>query len=411
MKIFSLGKMSSYSAVRTTLTPALAVASAFFSNVAMADTDLTADVAISAGGSSNPFLLSGPTTTVGSLTASISPHLIITDDLTKFRLDAATQLTRYSKIYPRNDSFNLTGTVERQISPSAQLRGRLGFSSSISGTADSFFLIPNQLDGTNSIPIIQDVNINGTTVRRRSFSGGIGFSQSFSKNDSIDLSADVIAARFGGGSSINRQEFNYYSQSVGYNRQLNDRTSIGGQVSFGEADYLGGRLGDSTIITPMFTVSHKVSSAFKLDAGLGGSFSRVNNLVGRTNSSSLAARLNMCYQGEAQNLCFGVLRSSLPSTSNGVRTQTSFNMGYSYILNQKDSLTANASYARAGTSILGASGPVEFVSGGGAFNHKFTDRISGFARGSYSNTLQSGVYRKPSIQAGIGISLRLGGNR
>ncbi|MEP3224695.1 MAG: hypothetical protein ABJO01_01880 [Parasphingorhabdus sp.] len=376
---------------------------------AMAETSFVTDVSIGVGASTNPYLENGPVDSTGSVSISVAPRLVVTESVTTFKLRGYARLEEYEEDFRTNNGYGLSGSVDHELSERTQLRGRLGYSGSILGVNDAFFNPPEVFDD-NFLPIIaDDIALNGLDQRRHTVQTGIGITHSLTELDSISADAGVSLIRFSGGGVQN--EYNFFNQNLGYSRIISDRTSIGASVGFGQVNYLGQRQGDSTIITPSVNISHQLSEDFTLSASAGVSFANSKNLIGTSKSQDFSGSLSLCRTTETGNLCLSGSRSTSPTSFDGVRSQTSFTLGYSQQLNRDDSLTFNAGYSRSSNSVFGISDDFDYLRTSATYNRRFTDRISGFVSAGYSDSFQSGINRRANTQVSVGIRFTLGNNR
>lgn len=387
----------------------LAAGSLFCVAPAMAETSFVTDVSIGAGASTNPYLENGPVQSTASASISVSPRLVITESVTTFKLRGYARIEEYEENFRTNNGYGLSGSVDHGLTERTQLRGRLGYSGSIIGVNDAFFNPPEVFDDNFLPTIADDIALNGQSQRRHTFQTGVGISHSFSALDSISADVGASAIRFDGANVQN--EYNFFSQNLGYSRVLSDRTSIGASLGLGQVNYLGQRQGDSTIITPTVNISYQLSEDFNVSATAGVSFSNSKNLVGTTKTSDLSGSLSLCRSGETNNLCLSASRQTSPTSFDGVRSQTSFTLGYSQQLNRTDSVTVNGGYSRSSNSVQGFSEDFDYLRTSATYNHKFTDRFTGFVSAGYSDSYQTGINRKANTQVSIGIRLKFGNNR
>ncbi len=375
----------------------------------MAETTFVTDVSIGAGASTNPYLEDGPVESTASASISVAPSLVVTEAATTFKLRGFARLEEYEEDFRTNNAYGLSGSIEHGLTDRTDLRARLGYSGSIVGINDAFFNPPDVIDDNFLTPIADDIALNGLNQRRHSFQTGIGISHSFSPLDSISADVGATAIRFSGSGVQN--EYNFFNQNIGYSRVLSDRTSIGASLGLGEVNYLGQRQGDSTIITPSVNITHQISEDFTITASAGVSFSDAKNVIGSTKSSDLSASFNLCRTGETNNLCLGASRQTLPTSFDGVRSQTSFTLGYSQTLNRTDSVNLNLGYSRSSNSIQGLSDDFDYLRSSATYNHKFSERFTGFVSAGYSDSFQTGINRRANTQVSIGIRLKFGNNR
>ncbi len=392
---------------------ALAAGSLLHAGPAMAETEFTTDVSLGVGVSTNPYLQTGPVDSSFSGSVTVAPRLTVTEDLTTFSLSGFGHIEEYESNFRTNTSYGLTGNVNHSASERTQLRGSFGYDGSITGVNDGFFNPPNVIDDNFLPPIADDIALNGLNQRRHSFQGGLGLSHSLTELDSISFDVSATAIRFG--DMTVQDEYNAFSQNVGYSRVLSENTSIGASLGLSQINYLGQSQGDSNVITPSLTFDQNLGPDFTLSGSLGASFTRVDNGFGKTSSTDFSGSLSLCRQGETGNFCLNASRQTLPSSFDGVRSQTSFGLGYSKKLTRDDDISISAGYSRSSNPILGpvqiVNRSLEYVNAAATLNHRFAERISGFVSVGYNDTFQSGFSREANKQVSIGIRFKLGNSR
>lgn len=393
---------------------ALASGSMILSGPALAETEFYTDVSLGAGWSSNPYLQNGPQDSSISGSVLVVPRLILTEDVTTFDLRGLARIEEYDEDIRTNTAYGLDGSVEHSLSDRTQLRARAGFRSTIVGVNSGFFNPPDVIDTNFLPPVADDIGLNGTNQRRTTFQGGVGISHNLSEVDSISVDASANAVRFG--DSTVQDEYNFFSQNVGYSRVLSESTSIGASLGLSQANYLNQDLGDSTIVSPAITFEQQIGPDFRLSGAAGVSFARVDNgLLGKTNSTDFSGTLSLCREGPNSNFCLNGSRQTLPSAFDGVRSQTTVGVGFSRKLSRNDDLSISAGYSRSSNPVLGptqvASETLEYVRGSATFNHRFQDRITGFISAGYSDSYQQGISREANMQVSIGVRFRFGNNQ
>lgn len=400
--------------ILTSAAPAALVAgSLMHASPAFAETEFSTDVSLGVSASTNPYLQTGPVNSSLSGSVTVTPRLTVTENVTSFTLSGFGHIEEYEENFQTNNSFGLSGGVDHSLSERTELRGRIGFDGSIIGVNTNFFNPPNVFDDNFLPPIADDIALNGTNQRRNSFQGGIGLSHSISELDSISLDVSATAIRFG--DMVVQDQYNFFGQNVAYSRILSESTTIGASLGLSQVNYLGQSQGDSNVITPSLTFDQQLGPDFSVSGSLGASFTRVDNGLGKTSSTDFSGSLSLCRQAETSNFCLNASRQTLPSSFDGVRSQTTFGMGYSKTLTRNDDVSINVGYTRSSNPILGpiqvTNSSLEYVSATATLNHRFQDRISGFVSAGYNDSFQSGFSRRANKQVSIGIRISFGNDR
>ena len=392
---------------------ALAGGSIILSSPALAETQFYTDVSLGAGWSSNPYLQNGQSSSALSGSVTVVPHLTLTEDVTTFDLRGLARIEEFDEDIRTNTSYGIDGSVTHSLSERTELRARAGFRGSIVGVNDGFFNPGDVIDENFLPPVADDIGLNGTNQRRTTYQGGVGISHSLSEVDNISLDLSATAVRFG--DTIVQDEYNFFSQSVGYSRVLSETTAIGATLGLSQINYLNQSQGDADIISPAITLEQQIGPDLVFSGSAGVSFARVDNgPLGKTNSTDFSGAFSLCREGETSNFCLRGSRATLPSAFDGVRSQTTVGLGFSRKLSRRNDLSLNASYSRSSDPVLGptqvATETLEYVRGSATFNHRFQDRISGFVSVGYSDSYQRNFSREANMQVGIGITIRFGDN-
>ncbi len=371
----------------------------------------TTDVSVATGLSTNPLQSLESTGTSPSITVDVVPRLVVEDALTTYHLDGFLRFEEYLDEVQSTSSYGVNGLVENRLSELTSISANVGFNSSIVGVNDAFFL---PVDPTNQPVIVpdiaDDIGLIGQNSRRNQLQAGIGLSSKLSSIETINASLAASALRYD--DAVFQTDYNYYSQSIGYSRQVSEVGNVGVSLALGETDYLGSSLGDAFTATPTVTWSSRIASDLTVSASLGVAFTRLETGTGRTSSSDLAGSLNICRNREYNNFCLGASRNTLPTSFGGVRTQTSIDFGYSQRLNRTDDLRISASYSHSSNSIVDDElQAIDYVRGSARFSHRFGDRLSGFVSAGYSDTFGFQIDRKPNFEGNVGISYRFGNIR
>jgi len=372
---------------------------------ALAQAEFTADATVGGGAATNPYLVSGAAQSSATVTASIQPHVVVRDTLTTFRLDGEFTDTHYFSNYDDSQTYSARASVDHVLSSRASIRGSIGVGGGIVGVNQALFN-PTVPEGNDLPPIVDDVTLDGLRQRRQNYQASLGVGLQLSPYDSIDINGSASAIRFSGASSLD--EYNYFSQQIGYSRRISAHTQVGVTMNVGESDYLGTPFGDGTIYSPSLTFSTTTASNFTIEAAGGVSVSKLNTGFGRMTSTSWTASLSVCRRNEFGALCVYGTRATLPSSLNGVRSQSSLGLGYTRRIGPADDIAVNASYSNSSEPLFSLATSADYVSSAVTWNHRFGQRLFGFVSAGYSDAFQSGFNRRGNFQANVGLRIRLG---
>lgn len=137
------------------------------------------------------------------------------------------------------------------------------------------------------------------TGRTYSLAGHVGGSFSLSPHDSMTVSSGVDHVVFRNGAA--RTAYTSVPVSLGYDRQLSERTTVGARISAQNTDYDGPA--NTRVVTPQLTGRVLLSPRVSLDGAVGVAFARVDNGLFVSHSTGLSAQASLCGQGETTFFC------------------------------------------------------------------------------------------------------------
>lgn len=389
---------------------AAAIGQCVLPSAASAEAVFSTDVSAGVGIASNPYLLTGPKTDSGNASISVTPRVVVKEAASTFELTGTIQHTEYFRRYSSTQSYSADANYDRVLSAQTKMRASFGFDSSITSANDIFIDPIGGVIDPALPPIIGDVTLNGTSQRRNAFRGFAGIYHTISPRSQINLSYSGSLLRFPSGGGLD--EFNNFGQNLSYSRRLNARLSLGASLNVSRTDYLRTRLGDATVISPQLTTELQIDARWSLNASAGASVSRINDAFGRSSTTSISGTLGVCRRGDRSNFCLDASRSAVPSSLNGLRTQTSIGASYGYRLSERTDLSATANYSRASQALVGVgSAPVEYFNGSLTLSRQINPRLYGFVSGGYGDSYQSGLQQRANIQGNVGLRYRLGDRR
>ena len=395
---------------------------------AVAQDLLSVDASASAGVSSNPFLQAGPTSAAITGTLGIRPSWVSERPLTTLRIDANANLMFYDKDYGTNGSVTVQGSAMHRLSERTTLNGSISYVNTIVGSFGDVgvpigtpvgIAIPAvgspAASDTTTVPVVVPVQqalptyvsdpvLNGIGRRRQAYLVSGGISTLLSPHDQLSFNLSASANRSSGDRALNPldlQDFNYFTPIITYSRTIDAKTSVGTSFSVGITDYLGTRTGDARIYQPSLIATRVIGQRWTLSGSLGAAIVDLNEIDGTSRTStSLNGAANLCRRDVRWTGCLSASRQTLPSSFQGVRTQTSIAASFDHQVNARDTLSFNGGYSR-------ASGPIQqvvvgdphdqalqFVSASSSYSHRFTRTWSGFATVGYAKALDDNVFRR-----------------
>lgn len=403
---------------------------------ALAQNRLTVDASASAGLATNPFLEAGPTPTSASATLGIRPSWVSERPLTTIRVDGDANVSFYDHGYGTNGSVTVQGSGTHQLSEYTTINASLGYINTIVGSFNdvgvpigSPIIVDAPVIGgpiVSAAPVIQpnlpdfviDPTLNGIGRRRQAYLASGGIATMLSTRDQIGFSMSASANRSNGSNraGFGLNDFNYVAPSVFYSRTISQDFSIGASFGVGFTDYLGTSIGDATIYQPSLTATRVLGERWTLTANLGAAIVDLNEADGGSRSStSLNGSANLCRKDSRWTACVSASRQTVPSSFQGVRTQTSGSASLGYRMNARDDLSFSGGYSHASDPIQrivvdGAArdGSVDFANASGSYSHRFTPVLSGFVTLGYAKAFDdNGVKRDANFTALAGVTYRL----
>ncbi|WP_158213796.1 hypothetical protein [Sphingopyxis bauzanensis] len=375
--------------------------------------EMTLDVSVGGGITSNPFLDSNGKTS-GSATIALSPSVFVEDELGETRLRGDLRLTQYLQRYGSDIAGALEATTVRKLDERTQLE--IGVSARTSRSALGNGLIfaptPGEIPGPLVPPVspILDTTIAGTRARTTSIGTNIGIAHELDELSGLNAGVELNGTYIG-----NDAGFDYRSASanLGYERKLSPRTTVTMGTQVGGVDYLGRRTGDSLIVSPRVGVQQQLSERMNLIADAGISFVRTAVVGGHSERVTFAGSLGLCDRGPNRSLCLSASRSAQPTALGGVSTVTTAALSYDARLSRVDRLALGARYGR--TNEDGAGLPLvrvtDFVGASATYSRDISERIALTVTPSYAKLFDDLQPRRANYAIMFGLTMKFGKRR
>jgi hypothetical protein len=401
---------------RPVLLGVLVAAPVFAPDTALAETNFVVDTSLEAGIATNPFQTAAPAKSSAVISASINPEFEIRDARGSYTLRGRFRHEEYLRRYRSSQDYGVSFGMDRALDERIQFSGRLGLDSSIVGNNDVFFgAVPGGELEPNLPPILDDVTLNGVRQRQESISAATSLVHRPSERDELTLSHSGSIARFPGVANRpgvpNRDEYNYFSQRLGYYRRLDANLSVGGALAVGKTDYRGSVLGDGRIVTPQATARLRFGPRWTVNVAAGATFTRTETILGRRSQTGLSGSVDACYTVARSGFCLNADRQAVPSSFDGIRTQTAVSANYNYRLSERTDIGARASYSRASQPIAGTGSTIETIALGLNYSRRISRQLSAFAAGGYGDTFEPGAGRRANATITGGIRFTFGDRR
>lgn len=374
---------------------------------AWVNTSLNAEIA------TNPYLQTGPKTSASSGVVSVSPGVKFIDSVKTMSLTGDYRHREFSRRYNSNNDYSVNASLVQKLSPRLDYNANIGFNSSVVGANDLLTFGANPTNGGLFPPLPGDIALNGLRQRRQAINGGVGLGYTADSRNNVQLQGGFSIVRFPSGSTA--AEYDNASGSIGYNRVLNSRTSVGLNVAVSRADYRRTSFGDATTISPQATFSTKFGASWSLTASLGVSHSKIGGIVGKSGQDSISGRLALCNSTSRAKFCLNGSRSVQPTSfGSTVRPQTSVGATYSLRLDTKSTIDASANLLRSsqisqGNIVTGRS--VDYGQASLTFSRRISQRLQGTITASYADSYRDPLPRKANSSVNIGMSYAFGDMR
>jgi len=376
------------------------------------------DLEAGAGYSTNPNLTFNSNS--GAAFGRISAHVVRTrvSERTTTVLAGFAQGLVYTRHYGLQQSFDVNGRHDAAVNERLRLFIDGDASYDKGGQLQTQILsIPDVplLPGTTIPPPLlapggDFLTVTGRTYRLRADAGG---QLALSPVDNLDLSTGVEHDVFKGGAFDTR--ITSIPVSLGYDRRLNARTTIGARV-VGQFTHYGGTLtngvADSRVITPEVTGQLLLSDRVTFSGDLGASFSSVDDGLRTRHSTGLTADANLCFRSERSNFCAHAAVQQQAATAAGPARDVSVGLDYSRRLTADDTLEFSLDADRYSSPVILVPGEA-FTHATSAravinYSRKIGNRWFGGVNMSARKVAETGPDPKADLGASLFIRYRLG---
>jgi hypothetical protein len=251
------------------------------------------------------------------------------------------------------------------------------------------------------------LSVTGRTYR---LAGHVGGSFALGPRDSLTLTSGAERVVFHGGGGVNDSSYTTVPVSIGYDRQLSPRTTVGARLVAQDTEYDGPA--SVRVITPQVTGRVLLAERVTLSGAVGASFSRVDDGLVIRHSTGLSAQASLCGQGERDFYCARVSADQQTATVAGPAKSISAGIDYSRQLDANQSIQASLSAERYSTPISVISGRTfsssSYYRAAGAYTRRIDQRLFGGVNLAARKLAQNGPDPKTDLNASLFIRYRLG---
>jgi len=303
----------------------------------------------------------------GYLQAGILPRIVLSGPRTTLSADGEVQLYQYFRFNRRDVNYRANASVANQ------------FSQNTSGTLDLRFS-DRELDRfTQFVPgtgiSYVDPALLGTRTRTRSYGAMAGISTILSPRSSLNASGGWTGSRYGASSTgFGLSNFDTFTGSVGYNRQLSARATIGVQANYQRSTYTSSLFPNSTSYGGAAVFKLRLDPLWTLDATAGAMLRDLGSAAPK--DVFFTGTASLCRQGSRSSLCFNASRSVGNSGAAGSDVNLLAAVYYVLKTGLRNSVTLNVEYARSTRATVATNlGKREFATGTLGYNRQITERL------------------------------------
>jgi hypothetical protein len=371
------------------------------------------DLEAGAGYGTNPNLRFGSGT--GSGFGRLSANAVHTrvSARTTTVLSAFGQETFYTNHYSSGLSLDLSARHSARVTEKLQLFGDVDFAYDKGGQLDTRILgVPNVplLPGVVQPPQLlapggDFLSVSGRQYRASAHFGG---QLALSARDYLSASSGIDHSDFKGGGFDTR--YTTVPVSVGYDRQISTRTTIGARVSAAFTDYDGPAT--VSVITPQATVQTALSPRLTFTGAIGVSFASIDDGITTRHSTGLAADASLCSRGDREQFCGRASINQEAATVAGPARNMTVGVDYSRRLdaNQTIRFSLDANRYSSPTSFIAAQTftHASYVRGAADYTRRFGDRLFGGISIAARKLSETGPDPRADISGSVFIRYRLG---
>lgn len=327
-------------------------------------------------------------------------------------ISAYVENSTYFRRYSNRQLFDLNASTSRQVSEKVRVFGNLGFSSDFGAQLSSRFFgapvgsVPVDPSLVDNSVIVVNPDLTALNQRQYRINAQTGASFILSQRDSLNTTFGAQRVFFSGNGDV--LDYNLYDASTGYQRQLNERVSVGLRAIASYADY---KLGRSILsYGPQVTGSIQLSQTLEASVAIGlvRTEQDLGPIVGDEGSTDLAFDASLCRQLANERLCARASRRTQSSVLGTAPTSSSINVSYWRQLNALNQVQASFAVVTTGGERNLAFGRQTFYTLAGAYDRKINDRISAGVNLSARKLNLSGPNPKDDFGGSLFVRTRFG---
>jgi hypothetical protein len=353
------------------------------------------------GYGSNPQLRPGVTASSGFVSGTFTPKLFYQTPRSTTTLQGAYDRDQYFSKFGYTDSLNLELLRTDQLSE--QLASSLSASYKTSNKSTL---------GDPDLALSDPLNIGR---RMRGWTGNYQLQWQRTAHDRFTYSArvDHSSTDRGQGSlqGLVASAYTQYGVSLGYDRVLDARNSIGVQTTLTTVH--SKIYPDSRTVQPSLSAKHQLNAVWEIDGNIGIVLQRIYGLF-PSSGTSLSYGVNTCGTYPRTNICLSALHTVAPSSYGSLRTTSAITGSIKEQLTEHSHVELRGNYTRSkaeqGQLLL----PGRFDTNSRTFlasaqyDRDLTERLTAGFGGTYQTRTIQPLGKAHAISGSIHISAKLG---
>jgi hypothetical protein len=384
---------------------------------ALADTTDFADLQAGLGYSSNPRLLLNARSSVFGRLSAYGQHAW-RSETGETSLSGYVEDTTYFNAYGTKLIFDLGAHTRRAVSSNVTVFGQLGFSGDYAGQlANRIYYVPGGppvTDPGNPLPPTGDnQDLLGLVGHQYRLQGEVGASIRTDPKGTLSLSAGAEHFWFSGARS--GSDYSIYFGTLGYDRIVSERTSVGGQLTLQRQDFAGSRY--ANIANPALRLHTQLGETIFGDFSIG--ILAIDNHANGHSSNSVSPSFSgrLCSTTTESRLCFHAARDAQSQLSAGLldssgqpSVSTSVGLNYYRRLGRLDTIQASLSGQRHSTidRLQGQTFTATYLNGVVGYDRKVGQRFSIGANAGARKLYQPGPDPRIDLTASGYLRYRIG---
>jgi len=327
-------------------------------------------------------------------------------------LTGLAQVYFYTRDVGSQQSLRLTAIHNTRVNENLSLSGDLGLSYDKGGRLDTSLgglsgvpFLPGGINPPLLLPVGSDfLSVTGRTLRA---TGNLGAQWTLSTREFLNASSGLEYVRFDGAAD---SHYIGVPVSIGYDRQISTRTTIGGSLSARYTDY--GGPGSFRSIAPALTFQTALSPTLSLRGNIGVSFGEADNGGVTSHSTGITASLAACSRGDRENFCGRVSIDQQAATVAGPARTIDVGVDYSRQLGPDDSIRFSVNASRFSSPVIFTTTPVfsraVYVRGAADYSRRIGNRFSGGVSLAARKVTRNGPDPRADFSGSLFIRYRLG---